>query len=85
MDIWEQIDIRFLQKGNLPVPDNYVTEICSRSFEEAAQYTINLFGLSETVTDIVREWNEMALYEYSHNVNLLPHVLDYLFHCFFCC
>lgn len=78
MDIWEQIDIRFLQKRNLPIPDNYVTEICSRSFEEAAQYTIDLFGLSEKVTDIVSEWNEMALYEYSHNVKLLPHVLDYL-------
>lgn len=78
MDVWEQIDISFLQKRGLPVPADYVTEICARSFEEAAQYTIDLFGLSETVTDIIGEWNEMAAYEYAHNVKLLPHTLDYL-------
>ena len=44
MDVWEHIDIQFLKKRNLPVPENYVTEICARSFEEAAQYTIDLFG-----------------------------------------
>lgn len=78
MDVWEQIDISFLKKRNLPVPADYVTEICARSFEEAAQYTIDLFGLSETVTDIIKEWNEMAAYEYAHNVKLLPDTLDYL-------
>lgn len=78
MDVWEQIDIRFLRKRNLPVPENYVTEICARSFIEAAQYTIDLFGLSEKTEEIIQEWNEMALYEYSHNVKLLPHTLDYL-------
>ena len=44
MNIWEYIDISFLKKRSLPVPGNYVTEICARSFEEAAQYTIDLFG-----------------------------------------
>ncbi len=37
MDVWEQIDICFLQKRGLPVPADYVAEICARSFEEAAQ------------------------------------------------
>lgn len=32
MDVWEHIDIQFLKKRNLPVPENYVTEICARSF-----------------------------------------------------
>jgi beta-phosphoglucomutase-like phosphatase (HAD superfamily) len=27
MDVWEHIDIQFLKKRNLPVPENYVTEI----------------------------------------------------------
>lgn len=25
MDVWEHIDIQFLKKRNLPVPENYVT------------------------------------------------------------
>lgn len=37
MDVWEQIDICFLQKRGLSVPADYVAEICARSFEEAAQ------------------------------------------------
>ena len=75
MDIWEHIDISFLKKRNLPVPGNYVTEICARNFEEAAQYTIDLFGLSEDTENIVKEWNDMAVYEYAHNVrlNALPY------------
>ena len=78
MDVWEKIDICFLQKRGLPVPADYVTEICARSFEEAAHYTIDLFGLSEKSEDIIREWNEMAVYEYAHHVKLSPYALEYL-------
>jgi HAD superfamily hydrolase (TIGR01509 family) len=48
------------------------------SFQEAADYTIRLFNLKESTEDIVREWNEMAQYEYTHNVKLAPYALDYL-------
>lgn len=78
MDIWEKIDVDFLKKRNIPVPENYVVTICSMSFKEAAEYTIRLFDLKESVDDIVHEWNEMALYEYAHNVKLVPYALDYL-------
>lgn len=44
MDLWERIDIDFLHKRGLDVPKNYVTEICARSFEEVAQYTVVLTG-----------------------------------------
>jgi HAD superfamily hydrolase (TIGR01509 family) len=78
MDVWEKIDIAFLSKRGLPVPINYVTEICARSFEEAAQYTIELFELSEGVESIIKEWNAMAAYEYAHHVRLMPYTLDYM-------
>ena len=78
MDVWEKIDICYLQKRGLPVPADYVTEICARSFEEAARYTIDLFGLSEKSEDIIREWNEMAVYEYAHHVELSPYAREYL-------
>ena len=55
MEVWEHIDISFLQKRGLSVPTNYVTEICARSFEEAAQYTIDLFDLPESIDDIISE------------------------------
>lgn len=78
MDIWEKIDDDFLKQRNITVPENYVATICSMSFKEAAEYTIRLFDLKESVDDIVREWNKMAQYEYAHNVELAPYALDYL-------
>lgn len=78
MDVWEEIDIKFLHKRGLAVPDNYVIEICARSFEEAARYTIDLFGLTESVEEIITEWNAMAAYEYAQNVRLAPFAADYL-------
>lgn len=78
MDVWEKIDIEFLAKRGLPAPQNYVTEICARSFKESAEYTIELFGLDESVEAIIEEWNRMAAYEYANNVRLMPHTMDYL-------
>ena len=78
MDVWEAIDLRLLQKRGLTPPANYVSEICTRSFEEAAQYTIDLFGLSESPGTLVQEWDEMALHEYTWNVGLQPYVREYL-------
>lgn len=78
MDVWEKIDVQFLSKRGLPAPSNYVTEICARSFEEAAQYTIERFGLPESVDTIIEEWNRMAAYEYKNNVGLMPYTLEYL-------
>jgi len=78
MGVWEKIDIDFLAKRGLPVPDTYINEICARSFQEAAEYTISLFNLDERIEDLVSEWNSMAIYEYSHNIGLKPYAKEYL-------
>jgi HAD superfamily hydrolase (TIGR01509 family) len=78
MGVWEKIDIEFLAKRNLPILSDYADKICALSFTDAAKYTINLYGLQETVEDIISEWNSMALYEYSNNVALKKTALDYL-------
>lgn len=68
-----KIDIEFLAKRGFSAPKSYAIEICARSFEEAAAYTVKMFGLSESVEAIIREWNDMALYEYTNNVRLMPY------------
>ena len=78
MGVWEKIDIEFLSKRGLPVPETYINEICARTFQEAAEYTIDLFHLEERAEDLIREWNDMAIYEYSHNVGLKPYAREYL-------
>lgn len=78
MDVWEKIDIAFLSRRGLSVPATYAAEICARSFEEAAQYTIELFGLRETVPAVIQEWNRMAAQEYANNIRLTPYAREYL-------
>src|SRR5690554_3050759 len=78
MWVWEQIDLDFLAKRNLQVPVKYITEISAKSFREAAEYTISLFGLEECVEEIITEWNKMAMDKYSYDVPLKPHAKEYL-------
>lgn len=78
MGVWEQIDVDFLEKRGIAVPPDYIGEICARSFPEAARYTIERFGLSDSVEDLLGEWNDMAVYAYSHTVPLKPYAREYL-------
>lgn len=48
------------------------------SFEEVAKYTIERFNLNESVDSLIKEWNDMAIYEYSNNIKLKPNVKEYL-------
>ena len=78
MNIWEEIDIKFLEKRNIGLPKDYIEKINSMSFEDAARYTIERFDLNESACDLIKEWNDMALYEYCNNIKLKPKVKEYL-------
>lgn len=78
MGLWEQIDVDFLMKRGFEVPIDYIDAICSRSFPEAAEYTILRFGFPDSVSDLLREWNDMAAYAYGNTVPLKPGAREYL-------
>lgn len=78
MGVWNQIDIDFLGKRGYAVPDDYLKGIACLGFEAAADYTIQRFGFSETREEIIKEWFDMAIYEYSNNVELKKGVKSYL-------
>lgn len=68
--VWSDIDKRFMRKRGLEVPPDYFKQISAMNFQQGALYTIERFGLNEDPQDIMREWFEMAEYEYAHNVFL---------------
>lgn len=76
--IWNEIDERFLGKRGIPVPEDYAKTVSAMNFYDAAVYTRNRFGLTETPEDMVREWHEAALYEYAHNIKAKPHAAELL-------
>jgi len=78
MHVWRQIDVDFLGKRGLDVPTDYLDKIVSMNFDEAAEFTINRFGFSETKDEIINEWFDMAVYAYGHDVGFKPHAKEYL-------
>lgn len=76
--LWEDISKDFLSKKGKDIPVTYIQELCSKSFQEAAEYTIRLFMLSETSQEVISEWNRLALIEYKHNIKLKKYCLPYL-------
>jgi HAD superfamily hydrolase (TIGR01509 family) len=78
MGIWGKIDIDFLEKRGIEVPSDLREHIEHLSFIDTAKYFKNRFNLSETIEDIMDEWNNMAYYEYSNTVVLKPGAKEYL-------
>ena len=78
MGLWAQIDVDFLGKRGLAVPPDYIDAVCSKSFPEAAAYTIARFGLPDSASDVLREWHDMAARAYGGTVEMKPHAREYL-------
>ncbi|MBQ8091214.1 MAG: HAD family phosphatase, partial [Pyramidobacter sp.] len=76
--VWARIDAEFLQKRGIVPPDDYMKEVSSKKFSEAAVYTIERFGLSDTVEGLSAEWLEMARTEYGTNIFLKEGAAEFL-------
>jgi HAD superfamily hydrolase (TIGR01509 family) len=70
MWLWKAIDIEYLGKHNLELPEDLQKEIEGMSFSETAQYFKNRFNIKEDVEAIKQEWNSMAADYYRHKVPL---------------
>ncbi len=79
LHIWEQIDIRFLEKhGHKATPD-YTREVSMLGFQGAAEYTIERYRINATPDDLIREWNEMSAAAYAEEIILKPGAREYLY------
>ena len=78
MWVWKSIDMEYLGKRNIEVPKELNKELEGMSFEEVAVFFKNNFGLTDSVEEIVKEWNQMAWDKYEHEVKLKPGVREFL-------
>lgn len=78
MWVWKQIDIDFLGRYGLDLPDDLQTAISGMSFTETAAYFKERFHLSDTVEEIKETWNEMAFEKYMNEAPLKTGVLKFL-------
>ena len=78
MHVWKNLDIEFLQKRGLGTPNDYQKAVATMNLSEAAAYTIQRFGLSDTPESLMREWDDMMAYAYGHTVQMKPYAKEYL-------
>ena len=68
--VWSKIDEDFLGKRGIKVPEDYFKQVSAMNFEQAAVYTNDRFSLGENIQDIMKEWFDMAVYEYTNVIEL---------------
>ena len=67
MHIWQKIDIDFLARRGIDVPDDYMNAISHMGAFDTALYTIKRFNLNDTPQELIEEWVSMALKEYGNS------------------
>ena len=78
MWMWKKIDIEFLGKRNIELPEDLQREIEGMSFSETAVYFKERFSLKESLEEIKKIWNNMAIDKYKNEVGLKKGVLPVL-------
>lgn len=78
MWMWKDIDIEFLDKYGILLPENLQKEIEGMSFTETAHYFKNRFDIPESIDEIKKTWHEMAWRKYEEEVTLKEGALSFL-------
>lgn len=76
--VWTQIDRDFLSARGLPYSREYSDSVAHVTYQQAAQYTKDCFGLKESPDEIMQIWSDMALDAYAHQIPLKDGVREYL-------
>ena len=76
--MWHEIDVKFFKKRGMGIPFEYNKKIAPLGLQKAAEFSKNEYGLKESVEDIIKEWHQMAVEEYTNNVNLKPFAKEFL-------
>ena len=72
MGVWSQIDVDFLAKRGLDLPEDYQRIVTPMGGPAGGDYTIERFHLPDTPEMLMEEWLEMAHEEYSRRIPLKP-------------
>lgn len=77
-NVWHDIDSIFFARRGLTLPEDYARRVSAMDFYEAAVYTKELAGLSETPEEMIAEWGELAYYEYEQKIKPIPFAGEFL-------
>ncbi|SES99108.1 HAD family hydrolase [[Clostridium] polysaccharolyticum] len=78
MWIWRNIDIEYLGRFQIPLPEDLQGQIEGMSFSETAAYVKERFSISHSVDKIKQDWNQMAWDKYENEVPVKDGVIPFL-------
>ena len=81
MWMWYQIDVEYLGRFGLNVPEGLQRDIEGFSFSETACYFKERFQIPDSLDEIKQTWNQMAWDIYMNKVPLKPGADLFLEHC----
>ncbi|MCM1025929.1 MAG: HAD family phosphatase [Roseburia sp.] len=81
MWLWRAIDIEYLGRFGIPLPEDLQARIEGMSFHETAVYFKEAFAIPDSLEEIKAEWNRMAWNKYANEVPLKPGIPDFLKGC----
>lgn len=78
MWMWRDIDIEYLKKFNLALPEDLQDCIEGMSFSETAGYFKERFSLTSSIEEIKADWNQMARDKYANEVPFKQGAMEFL-------
>ena len=78
MSMWGDIDVDYLKKFHIPVPEGLQKAIEGLSMYQTAVYFKENFAIEDSLEDIMDEWNRMAYKKYTTEIPLKPGVRAFL-------
>ncbi len=81
MWMWRAIDIEYLGRFGIPLPEELQSRIEGMSFSETAVYFKEHFPIPDSIDQIKEDWNCMAWDKYANEVPLKPGIPEFLERC----
>lgn len=81
MWMWRAIDIEYLGRFGIPLPEDLQSRIEGMSFSETAVYFKEHFPIPDSIDQIKEDWNCMAWDKYANEVPLKPGIPEFLERC----
>lgn len=79
--MWQDVDIEFLRRRNLPMTDEYRDVVVRSIFPVAAEFTKAYYNLDESPESIMADWERLAAEHYARLSPAKPGALEYIRQC----
>ena len=78
MQVWVDVDRAFMRERGLPYDEEYFDALKHITLEDAADYTIKRYHLSDDPQTLIDWWMDAATRAYHEQVMLKPYVYEWL-------